>query len=319
VSRRPLVSAIATVASVLALGLVPPVSAATQPDAAGAAGTGEAPRGSTQKRSLAARTVSVVAVGDIACAPGKPATRTRCRQAETARLTRRIDPDAVLALGDLQYENGTLSQFRNSYDRSWGTVKERTHPIPGNHEYNTAGAAGYFAYFVNRQPGPAGYYARRLGTWQVYLLNSNCGEINCDNQFAWLNRHLDANPSRCTIFATHHPRYSSGMDTSNVMGRFFRIAYRHDVDLVLSGHDHFYERFRRMNGEGERRKDGVMQIISGAGGASHTPYGARRANSVYANDTRFGVLKLALRPGSFKFKFKTIAGTAPDSGKTRCR
>ncbi len=126
---------------------------------------------STTTEAAAAAPVKVVAVGDIACKPGYTVTSTKCRQAATARLTRSIDPAYVIGLGDLQYDSGTLAAYRSSYDGSWGSLKSRTRPLPGNHEYETAGARGYYRYFGRTSPG---YYAWNAGTWRVYNLNSNC-------------------------------------------------------------------------------------------------------------------------------------------------
>jgi 3',5'-cyclic AMP phosphodiesterase CpdA len=305
VSIRTATATLLTIASALAVGLAPAVSQASPAEPLLRAPGGR---------------VDVVAVGDIACAPGLQPSRNRCQQARTAKLTRRIDPDVVLALGDLQYPDGKLRAFRRSYDRSWGTVKGRTFPIPGNHEYNTRGAPGYYTYFAKRQPGPPGYYARRLGSWWAYMLNSNCSKINCDKEARWLVRHLRSNPSRCALIATHHPRYSSGKtDSKKAMRRFFRIAYRHDVEMVLSGHAHHYERFRRMNARRQPRKDGVIQFVSGAGGASLVDTRRPAANSAFRNDTKFGVLKLSLGPRDFRFAFRTIAGGRRDAHTARCR
>lgn len=266
-----------------------------------------------------AATVEVVAVGDIACPPGASVTATRCRQADTARLAAGLQPDAVLALGDLQYESGSLEHFRNSYDRSWGALKSITHPVPGNHEYKTPGAAGYYAYFDDRLPDrrPA-YYARTLGAWRLYALNTSCGS-NCDPQYRWFKANLEANPTRCSLVTMHHPRFSSGEHGSNAgMRRFFAIADNHGVDVILAGHDHHYERFRRLNADGAATRNGAMQFVSGAGGKSHYPVHTRRPGSVFVDDDTFGVLKLSLASTSFSWAFHTVDRTVVDSGGRNC-
>jgi hypothetical protein len=265
--------------------------------------------------------VVVVAVGDIACRPGAATTPTRCHEAATAELTAGMQPDAVLALGDLQYETGSLHDFRHSYAPTWGQLRGRTRPIPGNHEYKTAGANGYYTYFRKRQPGAPGYYAFDLGGWRVYALNSNCAEIDCATEYTWLRDDLAANPRTCSLFTMHHPRFSSGSEhgSNPGMATFFRIAQRRDVDLVLAGHDHDYERFRRMRADGTVDPDGVMSIVSGTGGKSLYRFGAVQEGSVFREDDDFGVLRLALRPDKFRFAFKDVDGTTPDKGKRRCR
>lgn len=263
----------------------------------------------------------MVAVGDIACAPGSRRTRTRCRHADTARLTRRLAPDAVIGLGDLQYATGSLRAFRRSFARSWGALRDITHPVPGNHEYLTRRAAGYYRYFRHRQPGRPGWYAVDLGRWRAYLLNSNCTEVDCEQQASWLRSDLADHPRACSLIATHHPRYSSGTEHGSDagLGQFFRIAFRHRVELFLSGHDHDYERFRPQDHAGREADRGVVQIVSGTGGKSLYRLGKRPATSVHAEDGRFGVLHLTLRPRSYDLAFKTTDGKTPDSASRRCR
>lgn len=281
------------------------------------------PRATARPMAAAALTgpVTVVAAGDIACAPRDPTTRSTCRDEDTAALARRLTPDRVLALGDEQYQSGSLWAFRRSYDASWGALRGITLPVPGNHEYRTSGAAGYYSYFARRQPGAPGYYARDLGRWRLYLLNSNCDKIDCTVQAEWFRNNLNAHPTACSLVTTHHPRYSSGGShgSDRRMRRFFRIAYRHRVEMFLSGHEHHYERFRRMNHRGQRAKAGVIQFVSGAGGKSLYAVGTRRSGSAYVKDNRFGVLELTLRRGSFDFAFRTVTGRTPDSGSRRCR
>jgi len=265
--------------------------------------------------------VVVVAVGDIACRPGARRTATKCQHARTAELAAGLEPDAVLALGDLQYEAGSLRAFRRSYAATWGGLRGRTYPIPGNHEYKTAGARGYYTYFDARQPGAPGYYAFDLADWRVYALNSNCSEINCAKEYAWLRDDLAAHPRSCSLFTMHHPRFSSGREHgSNAdMSRFFRIAQTHDVDLILAGHDHDYERFRRMKADGRVDRQGVMSIVSGAGGKSLYRFGKVVDGSAYRSAHDFGVLRLGLRADRFRFAFKTVEGTTPDKGRRACR
>jgi 3',5'-cyclic AMP phosphodiesterase CpdA len=267
----------------------------------------------------AKRRVEVVAVGDIACRPGARVTATRCHYAATAKLVRRIDPARVLGLGDMSNHDGSWPDYRDSYHPTWGKLRAVTDPVPGNHDYQTSGAAGYYRYFASRQPGPPGYYTRRYGAWRVYLLNSNCGEIDCEEQLRWLERKLSRDTRRCTMITMHHPRYSSGgLDMGGRIPRFARIAYRHGVDVVLAGHSHNYERFRRMDHKGQRAKDGFIQFVVGTGGSSLWQPTDVQPGSAYRDGTSFGALRLVLRPKSFTYKFKTVDGTTPDRGSRRC-
>jgi alkaline phosphatase len=289
--------------------------------AAGLASCGTSPTESVPDRTSARAggSVRVVAVGDIACPPGAKATATSCRQAATARLARRIGPAAVLALGDLQYQSGGLAGFEASYDASWGSLRSRTLPVPGNHEYETRGAAGYYTYFAQQQPGAPGWYVRGLGRWRAYLLNSNCGAVDCAAEARWLTRDLKAHPRRCSLIVTHHPRWSSGEHGNNpAMGRFFRIAFDHHVELFLSGHDHDYERFRPKRPDGSRAPRGVVQLVAGTGGRSFYPIHHRVAGSAYHATRRFGVLQLTLADGRYSWVWKGIGGARLDAGSRTC-
>ena len=66
---------------------------------------------------------------------------------QTSDLLMETDLSAILPLGDLQYEDGTLDKFQRSFDPTWGRLKAQMRPVVGNHEYRTPGAAGYFDYF----------------------------------------------------------------------------------------------------------------------------------------------------------------------------
>ena len=275
---------------------------------------------SSERLGSKARAITVVAAGDIACPPGASSAARQCQQSATAELTRRISPDAVLALGDLQYDEGSLRDFRRSYDDAWGSLKPITYPVPGNHEYRTPGAAGYYRYFDGRQPGAPGYYTTTLGAWRVYALNSNCDQIDCGKEGHWLRSQLRAHPSRCSLLTMHHPRYSSGSEHGSDphMRQFFATADNHGVELVLAGHDHDYERFRRMDADGNVREHGVMEVVSGLGGKSIYKLGQRVPGSAYSEDDHFGVLKLRLAPGAYRWAFKTVDGSTLDRGHRSC-
>lgn len=283
----------------------------------GACGSTE---GGEQAQLAAAPSVRVVAVGDIACPPGSPVTRTTCRQKATAKAARALDPARVLALGDLQYQKGRYRAFQRSYDRSWGALRAITWPIPGNHEYETTGARGYYRYFAGQQPGAPGWYREKLGSWQLYFLNSNCSKVDCAAQRAWLDAEMTANPSTCSLVAFHHPRYSSGQHRSNARMRgFWSIAMKHGAEIALSGHDHDYERFAPMNASGGvDTENGIRQFVSGGGGKNLYPLRATVPGSERFLK-RFGVLELNLGAAGYTWKFRGLKLGVRDSGSGACR
>jgi hypothetical protein len=270
--------------------------------------------------AAAAGSVRVVAVGDIACAPGKRATPTTCRQRATARLATRLNPQLVLTLGDNQYESGRLRQFRRSYAKSWGKLLSRTRPTIGNHEYVTPGARGYYRYFRSRQPGAPGYYRTTAGAWAVYNLNSNCSKVSCATEAAWLDRSLAQHPTKCTVITMHHPRYSSGYEHGNntSVQPLWAAAARRGVDIVLAGHDHDYERFVPMDAAGKASSAGMQEFVVGTGGKSLYHLGTRKAGSAYFQASTHGVLALDLRQGSYRWSYYALNGSVLDRGTRSC-
>lgn len=269
----------------------------------------------------AASTLRVVAVGDIACVPGKRPTATGCRQASTAALARSLRPDLVLTLGDHQYNSNSLAEYAGSYAHSWGSLLSKTRPAIGNHEYMTPGASGYYTYFKSRQPGPPGYYRVAANGWNIYVLNSNCDKVSCAYEATWLKRQMRAHPSRCSIITMHHPRYSSGLAHGNntFVTPLWAAAYRHRNDIVLAGHDHDYERFLPMDAYGHvKRRRGMVEFVSGTGGNSLYHLGTRKRGSVYYQNSTAGVLFLGLRPRAYNWSYRSITGAVLDSGSSRC-
>jgi hypothetical protein len=272
----------------------------------------------------------LAAAGDIACDPGNPffrrgrGTSFACRQRRTARIIGRIDPDAVLTLGDNQYDHGRRRAFRRSYHRSWGAFRDITHPSPGNHDYETRRARGYFGYFGDRAgPGKRGYYSFDLGTWHVVSLNSNCWATRgCDEgdpQYEWLEQDLQADPAGCTLAYWHHPRWSSGPHgNSSLMGDVMRLLDAANADVVLAGHDHLYERFTPLEPNGTANPvDGIRTFVVGTGGAELYSVRERHPSSEVRRRL-FGVLELTLRDGSYEWRFRTVGDGVRDQGTDTC-
>jgi acid phosphatase type 7 len=267
-------------------------------------------------------TATVVAVGDIACPAGLRKTRRACHQAATARAATALSPDQVIALGDEQYQKGSYRAFTHSYAKSWGALRSITAPVVGNHEYYTPGARGYFRYFAAQQPGSPGWYARDLNGWRLYFLNSNCSEVDCNAERAWLNTEMAKDPNGgCSLIAMHHPRFSSGGEhgSSRAMKPFWDIAYAHGADIALAGHDHDQERFEPMNPAGAiDPARGIQQFVSGGGGRSLYAKGTTVPGSAYFRSA-FGVLELKLGKSSYSWRFLSAKLGVRDSGSAACR
>jgi hypothetical protein len=275
----------------------------------------------------------IAAAGDIACDPtsgsfnGGAGTANNCRQKATSDLLLGIPQlAAVLPLGDIQYENGALDKFTGSYDPSWGRLKSITKPVPGNHEYLTAGASGYYSYFGAAAGDPAkGYYSYDLGAWHVVALNSNCSSVGgCGSgsaQLAWLKADLAAHPTTCTLAYWHHPLFSSGQHGNNTqVAPLWDALAASGAELVLSGHDHDYERFAAQNSAGVvDPATGIRQFVVGTGGKNHYGLTTLKANTEVQNADTYGVLKVTLHPTSYDWQFIPEPGrTFTDTGTQQC-
>jgi len=318
VSRRPLEKLTLALAISFA-ACVPqraPAAGAAEPTPSRTAAPAATPSPSV---STQASTATLVGAGDIASCDSPGA-------AQTAKLVEAI-PGTVFTAGDDAYERGTEREFADCYAPTWGRFRDRTRPAPGNHDYETAGAAGYFAYFgAAAGERGKGYYSYDLGAWHIVVLNSECAFVGgcglSSPQLQWLNADLTARASRCALAIWHHPRFSSGAEHGSdpTYDAFWRVLYERGVDVVINGHDHEYERFAPQTPDAKRDDArGIREFVVGTGGRSLYAVKAPLANSeVLRNDT-FGVLQLTLRLDGYDWKFVPVAGsTFTDAGSAAC-
>jgi hypothetical protein len=260
----------------------------------------------------------VAAAGDIACPPELPPSTTQCQQEATAETIESLHPAAVLALGDLQYESGALVGFQDSYAKSWGRFKSITHPAPGNHDWSTPNLAGYRKFWPGAVDAASRrtWYSFNVGTWHVISLDSDCRSVGgCQTgsvQEQWLKADLTAHPAKCILAFWHHPRWSSGLHGSDPgYDDFWKDLAGAGADVVLSGHDHHYERF------GPDR--GIRQFVVGTGGRSLYPTVTVEQRSEVRSSRSFGVLALHLGDGAYSWQFVPSAdGGFTDSGSASC-
>ena len=232
----------------------------------------------------------------------------------------------VVTLGDNAYTSGTAAQYRDCYGPSWGRHVSRTRPTPGNHEYETFGAAAYFAYFgLAAGPPGLGWYSYDVGGWHIIALNSTCDAIGgCDAgsaQERWLRADLAAHPATCTLAYWHHPRFSSEVarPSDPRYDAFWRALYEADADVVLVGHAHVYERFEPQTPDAVADPErGIRQFTVGTGGHSLREFGAPVANSEVRGNSSFGVLRLNLYDDAYEWSFIPATGNFTDSGSGAC-
>ncbi len=303
----------------------------------------------------------VVAAGDIACDPadknfrGGDGSRNSCRQKHTADLIMRLKPDAVLNLGDAQYECGSADAYSASYAPSWGRLLAITKWATGNHEYGRACGrndnSASVRYF--HPPNPLGWYSYDLGSWHLIALNSECtygegatsvgGCAAGSVQYQWLQRDLAKHRSFCTLAYWHEPRFSSGQHgDAQRMADIWNLLLKAHADVVLAGHNHDYERFdpigitpQDASAAGDSTTTGkpnfqqptldpagIREFVVGTGGKNHYGFGTQPplAGEVVRNADSYGVLKLALHPRGYTWQFVNDPGSGSftDSGNGPC-
>jgi hypothetical protein len=283
-----------------------------------------------------AEAVTIMAAGDIGCDPasnsfkGGAGTKSNCHAAATAQLIVQEQPDAVLMLGDMQYEYATQSNIEQSYEPTWGQFKEITYPTAGG-SHDFYGTGDYYEYWGIRA-GPSAeetWYSFDLGTWHLISLNGACSEPvvgGCtpgSAQYDWLAADLAANSRECTLAFWHQPRYSSGPrhGDDKDLDPLWDLLHSAGADLVLTAHDHDYERFDPIGANDELDLDhGMVEFVVGTGGKSldTSTHDAHPLSRVLQGET-YGVLRLLLRDGSYDWEFVAEAEQAfEDAGSSSC-
>jgi 3',5'-cyclic AMP phosphodiesterase CpdA len=194
----------------------------------------------------------ILAIGDFGV--GGETQLRRGAAMERFAATRPVD--ALATLGDNDYTESPRA-FRRNWTRSFGWVAKSGREVAGtlgNHDVRVRRGR----YQFDLLGMPKRYYKRRIGDIDLFVLDST--RIG-GRQTRWLNRRLAAAAAPWKVILLHHPPYTCGAYRSHpeVIRRWVPLFGRHRVDLVLSGHDHNYQRFA------PRR--GVTYIVHGGGGA----------------------------------------------------
>ena len=303
-------------AILLLLGLAQACSGTpTAPSGGGGTPPGPGAGGGGGSTGPTGATVSVNGVGDIGLcgSAGTPAT---------ARLAAGLDGLIILA-GDIAYPNGRTVDFRDCFDPSWSPLRPRWRPVPGNHDYETPNATGYFGYFgaVADPEGLGGYYSFTAGDWLILMLNSNIPAGRGSAQWEYARRALEAQRTPCTMAVWHHPLFSSGINGSAAFMRdMWSLFEASTVEVVLNGHDHIYERFARQMADGRPEPArGIRQFTVGTGGGELTSLVRIAENSEVRITGQFGVMHFTLQPAAVRWEYHTVSGNVADSGLDTCR
>lgn len=256
---------------------------------------------------------TLVGAGDVA----------RCGVGGMDRTAALLDTvsGTVFTAGDNAYMSGTMSDFISCYEPHWGRHKARTRPTAGNHDYETGGAVPYYAYFGGAAgPSGLGYYSYTVGPWLILALNSEIDHSDQSPQLAWLRGELASYRGRCAAAIWHRPLFTSGPNGNNPDTRiFWRTLYDYNVDVVINGHDHIYERFAPQDWTGNADMlRGIRQFTIGTGGVPLYRIATVQPNS----DVRaaaWGVGVFRLTASSYSWEFRPAEGfTFTDSGVGEC-
>jgi Calcineurin-like phosphoesterase len=260
----------------------------------------------------------IAAVGDMVCKPGATVTSTACQHKAVSSSILRARPAAFLALGDLQYNNGELANFKTAYETSYGRFKASTRPAPGNEDYATAGAFGYFSYFgALAGSSSKGYRSFNLGDWHIVQLNTERDISASGAQVQWLKSDLAANTKRCVLAYMHKPRW--GNTDRPEFQPIYSAMVAGGVTLLLTGHEHNYQAQPKRDASGAESSTGIAQYVIGTGGRSVWRNASDADQKPIAfNSSTFGWLKLTLHSTSADLKFVPVGGSFTDSRRVTC-
>ena len=288
------------------------------------------PNGVRMKPIGSESSARLIVAGDIACNEirrttyGIGASGIQCGEVSTASLITTLAPDGVIALGDLQYEAASINDLRSFYGTTWGAFKNITYPVRGNHEYITSGASGYVEYFGEMSPS---YWTTDAGGWRIIAVDSWCqGQLysGCSAtsaQTRWLVAELQRarTEGKCAAVMMHHPYVSSGRYGTATTQFLWEASVANGADLVMTAHDHHYERFGPLDATGAPAIGGVPLIISGLGGAQVYPLGPPLPGSQYMLNSDHGVVQLTLTPTTFSWGFvSALDSLTYDAGTASC-
>jgi hypothetical protein len=241
----------------------------------------------------------------------------------TAALMNRLLQDGratAITLGDNSNEDGSREKVMNCLDPTWGPLKGRLLPSPGNHDYESDAVNPYYYDYFGAAAGPKGlgYYSYDRGSWHILSLNSELPEGMRQAQIDWMIADLKAHPAACSLAYFHRPLFSSGRFAAARMKKLWDVLYRFGVDVVLNGHEHFYAAFPPMNpAGGPDLSFGIRQIIAGTGGARLFDRPAPSyGETIIAG--QWGALVMRLGSADYEWEFVSTDGAVLDTGRGTC-
>ena len=234
---------------------------------------------------------------------------------EVAGLIESWDPDMFAYLGDV-YNNGTYTEFMNYYEPTFGRLRDITNPVPGNHEGGSQ-FQGYREYWNSSLQ----YYEAVAGGWRILFLDSTERSAQTSPgtpQFEWLRQKLEEEEADCTMVVYHEPRWALiEADLYTYLDDVWALLAEEDVDLVLNGHEHKYERWSPLDANGDPDPEGPVEIVAGTGG--HELLASNRTDPrVAVTYNGAGAFRIELSPGGANYEFINTEGAVIDSGSLAC-
>ncbi len=258
---------------------------------------------------LAAGMVRFAVIGDYGS--GSPA------EGDVAALVKSWNPDFIVTAGDNNYPAGNAStidrnigqyysEYIGSYQGTYGSGSgtNRFFPSLGNHDWGTGSIQAYLDYFD--LPNNERYYDLVQGPVHLFFLDSDTREpdgVTSDSiQAQWLHDQLAASTSPWNIVVLHHAPFSSGKEHgSNDQLQWPFTEW--GADIVLSGHEHDYERLER---------NGLTYVVNGLGGASLYDFDTAILGSLIRYNEDYGAMLVEASQTQIHFRFFTRANLLID-------
>jgi hypothetical protein len=237
-------------------------------------------------------------------------------EADVANLVKSWNPDFIVTVGDNNYPNGAawsiddnIGQYYADYIYPYkgkygsGSATKRFFPSLGNHDWETNAGKAYFDYFSFRNG--QSFYDFVQGPVHFFVLNSNKeepeGVTATSVQAKWLKKALAASTSKFQVVVMHHAPYSSGWHGST---NYMRWQFKQwGADVILSGHDHVYERLL---------VEGIPYFVNGVGGAELYKFETKLPESQARYNLDFGAMRVEATSTYMKFQFITRTGVLID-------
>jgi tartrate-resistant acid phosphatase type 5 len=238
-------------------------------------------------------------------------------ETDVANLVVSWGPEFIITTGDNNYPTGSaqtidahIGQFYHAFISPYlgsygeGADMNRFFPSLGNHDWDTAGAQPYLDYFT--LPGNERYYDFTWGPVHFFALDSDSREPDGvgagSPQGVWLQNALAGSSAPWKIVYMHHPPYSSGLHGPV---EWTRWPYKEwGASVVLSGHDHTYERLL---------VDGFPYFVNGLGGGAIYQFIFIEEGSQVRYNEDYGAMLVEASQSQIVFQFINRQGQIIDS------